>query len=128
MIETGSETWSEEPRAYTHVIPTLFSASCSPTVSASWLPRDDHLSNHLSNTYQLFIDTQTGSVMTILELTAVAGRMGGGRLECLSAQTAEWREHQNGRALRTKKNQRGIVNPVRARIKGYLHWNLSPMP
>lgn len=86
MIETGSETWSEEPRTYTHVIPTLFSASCSPTVSASWLPQDDHL----SNVYQLFIDTRTGSVMTVLELATVAGRMGGGGLECLSTQTAEW--------------------------------------
>lgn len=68
------------------MIPTLFSASCSPTVSASWLPQDDHL----SNVYWLFIDTQTGSVLTVLELAAVAGRMGGGGLECLSTQTAEW--------------------------------------
>lgn len=67
----------------------LFSAPCSPIVSASRLPRGDGL----ADIYQLVsMDTQVGSTATGPGVAVGAGRMGGWwtRAEGLSAETAEW--------------------------------------
>lgn len=68
----------------------LFSAPCSPIVSASRLPRGDGLADiyHLVS-----MDTQVGSTATGLGVAVGAGRLGSGpgRRVCLQRQPSGWR-------------------------------------
>lgn len=67
----------------------MFSAPCSPIVSASWLPRGDGF----AAIYQLVsTDTQADSTGTGLGMAAAARRMDGGVWRiCLQRQLSGWR-------------------------------------